>query len=310
MSTRILEGFSVSHAAILDGVSPAFAGDNDDPQSLTLATDLYGVKEASLEADISDFDNEGDDSVLSTWYWLNYANVSVTMGYVPLDAISAITGETVRSTADAVAPVLTSITRNGSSTSELILTFSEELAAVATGAAQTALLAGITFAGGAGKSGSPTIVIAGKVVTLAGLTGVTDSATVQYAKPAEASRLKDAAGNEVANFGPLSVGYRASARSTDEDVHEINIWTESALNQPTRPLLLQLPAKDSDGVPRRLYIVLYRVQFAPLSFQGPSYKEGLMVDYSGKALISTKDETGTDLPSGVRAIGKLVSVRG
>ena len=307
MSKNIVEGFSVSHAAILDGVSPAFAGDNDDAQSLELATDLYGVKEASLEADISDFDNEGDDSVLSTWYWLNYANVSVTMGYVPFDAISAITGETITSTADDVGPNLVSVARNGSSTSELVLTFSEKLAT----ATSAAILEALTFAGGASKQTASGATIAGSRVTIAGLAGVSDTTTVAYAG-GSAKPLKDTSpgANAVADFTAKTVGFRASPRSTDSDVHQINIWTESALNQPTRPLLLQLPAKDSDGVPRRLYIVLYRVQFAPLSFQGPSYKEGLMVDYSGKALISTKDETGTNLPAGVRAIGKLVSVRG
>jgi hypothetical protein len=77
------------------------------------------------------------------------------------------------------------------------------------------------------------------------------------------------------------------------------------MNQPTRPLLIRVPSKDSAGIPRNFDIILYKVQFAPITFNGPTYKDGLALNYSGKALMSTKDELGADLTE--RAVGRLVS---
>jgi hypothetical protein len=54
------------------------------------------------------------------------------------------------------------------------------------------------------------------------------------------------------------------------------------------------------------------VQFQPFSFDGPSYKEGLLLNYNGSALFSSVDETGdavldsrTSQPT--KAVGRLVS---
>ena len=68
---------------------------------------------------------------------------------------------------------------------------------------------------------------------------------------------------------------------------------------------IRVPAKDTNGVTRNLDFILYKVQFQPFSFDGPSYKDGLKLNYSGRALISSVDETGTSLTD--RAIGRLVS---
>ena len=54
--------------------------------------DLYAIKEGSVEVDLGEFDNEGDDRVLDVWYWINYANVSVSLGYVPFELIAEIQG--------------------------------------------------------------------------------------------------------------------------------------------------------------------------------------------------------------------------
>ena len=62
--------------------------------------------------------------------------------------------------------------------------------------------------------------------------------------------------------------------------------TKASLNQPTFPMVLTIPARDSAGALRDLHIGLYKCQFKPLSFQGPSYKSGLMLDYNAKALVS------------------------
>ena len=230
MSRSTIEAFSISHAAILPGDINAFAGIKDATTQTTEYTkgdrasnksvntvkglrnnyatkdlnpeiDLYGVKEATLEADIGEFDNEGDDRVLSVWYWLNYANISVTQGYVPFEQLAKITG-------DAENPVTSDV-----------------------------------------------------------------------------------------KVGDLET----------TSVTQINtpLWSQSSLNQPTVPLLLRLPAKGTNTETRNLYIILYKVQFKPLSFDGPSYKEGLMLNYEGKALVSDVDEAGQSL-GGADAVGRLV----
>lgn len=175
-----VEGFSISHAAILNGTTGAEA------------SDVYGIREGSIEVDTDNYDNTGDDAVLSTWYWFNYATVSVTAGYIPFELVALLTGSTITSS------------------------------------------------------------------------------------------------------------------GANEDIYyNIPLWEESSLNQPTRPMLIRVPSKDKDGMTRDLDFVLYKVQFEPMSFDGPSYKDGLLSNYSGKALISDKDEKGTTLAK--RAIGRLVS---
>lgn len=184
MSTRTFEGFSVSHAVVLDGTTGA-----EDVRG-----DIYGVRDGSLDVDIDSYDNTGDEAVLSSWFWFNYANLTVTAGYIPFELLFLLTGATITSSGTAPA-----------------------------------------------------------------------------------------------------------------DHYTIPIWTEGSLNQPTRPVLVRVPSKDSGGVTRVFDIVLYKVQFNPISFDGPAYKDGLVVNYSGRALLSDKDEKGTTLGAGNRAIGKLVN---
>jgi hypothetical protein len=182
MATKIVEGFSISHAAILNGSTGA-------EQSWG---DVYGVREGSLEVDSDSYDNTGDDAVLSTWYWFNYATVTIQAGYVSFDLLQGLTGATM-----------------------------------------------------------------------------------------------------------------TSSGSAPNDYYNLPLWNESMLNQPTRPMLLRIPSKDSGGATRTLDIVLYKVQFEPFSFDGPTYKDGLLLNYSGRALISSVDETGASLTE--RAVGRLVS---
>ena len=87
-----IEAFSLSHAQILDGettfldaIATAAAEDED----------IYGVNEASLEPDTDSYDNEGDDAVLSTWSWLNSAELTVQAGYLSFELIARMTGRPV-----------------------------------------------------------------------------------------------------------------------------------------------------------------------------------------------------------------------
>lgn len=183
MSSTIVEAFSLSHVAILDGTTGAEEVDGD----------VYGVNEASLDPDEDEFLNEGDDTVLSTWRWLNNAELSVQAGYIPFQLIALLTGEPI-----------------------------------------------------------------------------------------------------------------VSSGADPDDFYEIEIWTDRSMNIPARPVLVRMPSKDHLGAVRTLDIVLYRVQFGPITFEGPVYKDGLKVNYTGRALLSTVDETGADL-GGYKAVGRLVS---
>jgi hypothetical protein len=184
------EGFSLSHAAILSGTTGAEG-----------AT-VYGVRNGTISTDQGNFENTGDDVVLSEHFWINFANVTIEEGYIPFSTIAFITGTTV---------------------------------------------------------------------TSSGLAGA--------------------------------------------DYYAIPLWTLNSMNQVTQPLAIRVPSKDAGGQVRTLDFVLYRVQFQPFNFTGPSYKTGLSVSIAGRALFSTVNETGQSLPasyggtsgSAGMSIGRLVS---
>ncbi len=182
MTSKVVEGFSLTHAAILDGTTGAEEVDGD----------IYGVRSGTLAVDTGNYDNTGDDFVLSTWTWFNFATLTVQAGYVPFDTIALLSGS--------------SITSSGSGAS---------------------------------------------------------------------------------------------------DYYSLPLWEETSLNTSPKPVLLRVPARDKDGIVRNLDFVLYRVQFGPMSFDGPSYKSGLLLNYTGRAVMSDKDETGALLPR--KAIGRLIN---
>jgi len=99
----IFEAFSVSHAQILDGMTDFLtamaAAYNQD-------TDVYGVAEAGLSPDTDSFSNEGDDTILSTWDWLNKGDLTVKSGYLSFPLIAALTGQPISSGTSAGKEVL------------------------------------------------------------------------------------------------------------------------------------------------------------------------------------------------------------
>lgn len=110
----------------------------------------------------------------------------------------------------------------------------------------------------------------------------------------------------------LSGSKVTSSGSGNNDFYSLPLWEDRQQNTTPRPVLIRVPSKDKDGVLRTLDFVLYKVQFQPISFDGPTYKDGLLLNYTGTALMSDKDEKGaavvdsqTGLPS--RAIGRLIS---
>jgi hypothetical protein len=92
---KIFEGFSISHAAVLDGTQ-TFVEANYAPYDEDW--DVYGVGDGSLDPDSDSFDNEGDDVILSTWDWLNKAGVALQSGYISLPVLSTITTRAITTT--------------------------------------------------------------------------------------------------------------------------------------------------------------------------------------------------------------------
>lgn len=189
MSTSTVEGFSVSDAKILTGTqggSPygefATAGEQD----------VYGVREGSLTIDTGDYDNTGDDAVLSSWFWFNYANLSIQGGYIPFTLLASLYGTTI-----------------------------------------------------------------------------------------------------------------SSSGTAPNDYYSVPMWNKNMLNQPTKPVLVRVPSKDSNAAVRNLDIVLYKAQFQPFTLDGPTYKDGLRINYTARCLLSAVDEAGNTLSEA--AIGRLVS---
>lgn len=189
MANPTLEGFSLSHAAILDGST----GLEEE------FGDIYGIRSGSMELDQDSYDNTGDDTILSTWYWANKVNLTIQGGYIPFKTLALISGSV--------------ITSSGTGTDE---TFS------------------------------------------------------------------------------------------------LPLWEENTMNSQPRPMLIRVPSKDRDGATRVLDFILFKVQFQPFSFDGPSYKEGLLLNYNGSALFSDTDEAGNpvlDSRTGepTKAVGRLLS---
>lgn len=99
-------------------------------------------------------------------------------------------------------------------------------------------------------------------------------------------------------------------QSTDGSKVEMLMWTEDSLNQTAKPMLIRMLSKDRDLQVRTLEFILFRVIFDPISFDGPAYRDGLLLTYGGRAVMSTTDEKGQPLPGGKKAIGRIVSTRG
>lgn len=83
------EAFSLSAASILNGTTGA------DSQQ------IYGIRTGTLSANISQYDNTGNDRVLSHWVWSDYATVTIESGYIPWAMYSLLTGTTIGSSGTA-----------------------------------------------------------------------------------------------------------------------------------------------------------------------------------------------------------------
>lgn len=90
------------------------------------------------------------------------------------------------------------------------------------------------------------------------------------------------------------------------------LWEERQQFTPEVSLLLTVPSRTAQGAQAPLHIVLYRVQFEPITLPSFAYKSGGVVNYTATALMSNLTETGsqvkdskTDLPA--MSIGRIFS---
>jgi hypothetical protein len=300
MAAPIVEAFSISHAQIMTGSQTWL----DAIASAAASTeDIYGVNEGSLDVDDDDYDNEGDDKVLSTWAWFNYADVSVQAGYVSFDLLSSITGRPVEQIAAtaAVNEVQTLSAFVGATGGTFTLTFGGKTTApiaynAVAATIQTALEAltsvgvgdivvtggpasttAVVFTFGNDKAGSNQPVI---TIDKSGVTGLTSGGVVTTTTQGK--------------------GVTGATQAMD-------LWHEDSFNQAPKPMLLVMPSKDNLGNPLRFLIGLYRVAFRPISFDGPAYKDGLKINYNGRAVMSAYDELGNVFPDGKSRCGKILS---
>lgn len=102
-----------------------------------------------------------------------------------------------------------------------------------------------------------------------------------------------------------------SSGSGDSQRFEMLLWEKNSMNPTPKPVLIRLPSKDRFGVARTLDIILFKVQFGPITLDGPAYKDGLKLNYSGQALYSDVDEKGQPVlgknGNPTEAIGRFVS---
>lgn len=115
-----------------------------------------------------------------------------------------------------------------------------------------------------------------------------------------------------ATLALISGSKATSSGSAANETFSLPLWEERQMNTTPRPMLIRVPSKDFTGAPRVLDFILYKVQFQPFSFDGPAYKEGLLLNYNGSALFSSVDEKGAqvvDSQTGqpTKAIGRLLS---
>lgn len=294
MATSRVEAFSLTHAQILDGATTfldalAAAAANDK--------DIFGVNNSSLSPNTDSYNNEGDDVVMSRWNWLVDADLEVQAGYISFPLIANMTNRPVDNIGGGAAAnevqTLTITATGGTYT----LTFNGQtttaIAWNATAAAvQTALEALSNVA-----AGDIVVTTAGanRVLTFGG----------DYAAQDVPLVVVDAA---AATGGTVTAAQTTAGSSATPAGFGIDLWHEDDFNVAPKPMIIQMPSKDEDGVIRRLIIGLYKVQYQPITFEGPEYKSGLKVNYNGTALFSPKNELGAAFADGKKRVGRLLSV--
>lgn len=296
-SNRV-EGFSVSHAQILTAGQSFLQALG---QAAAVGEDIYGVAEAGLDPDLGSYDNEGDDSIMSTWDWINKADLKVKAGYVSFPLIASITNR----------PIDTITASAG--TSEV-----QTLHGTATGGTFTVTFRGQTTAAipyneTAANIGTAiralSTVGAGNLVAAGGPLGTAD-VTLTFSGALASSAIETLTiGATSLTGGTVTVATTTEGTPGNKAGFGIDLWHEDAVASQPRPMIIKMPSKDENGVPADFVIGLYKVQFKPFTFDGPSYRDGLKVNYDGTALGSVNDELGAPFADGKKRFGRLLAIQ-
>lgn len=296
--TNRVEGFSVSHAQILtEGQSFLQALG----QAAALGEDIYGVAEAGLSPDLGSYDNEGDDAIMSTWDWINKAELTVKAGYVSFPLLSSITGRPVDTIASSAATnevqTVTStatggtftVSHGGGTTGPLAVTITAADLGTAIRALPGIGAGNLTAAGGPLNTAPVTLTYGGALAGVNAATLVIDDTSATGGDVTVATTTGGSPGNK-AGFG-------------------IDLWHEDSVVSQPRPMIIKMPSKDENGVPADFVIGLYKVQFKPITFDGPAYRDGLKINYDGNGLQSAVDELGNPFPDGKKRFGRLLAIQ-
>lgn len=305
MAGEIYEGFSVSHAQVLDGATPFLTAIQ---AAATEAQDVYGVNDGSVDVDDDSFDNEGDDSVLSVWAWINGADVAIQGGYLSFPLLSTISGRPIDNIAGAAAvnevqnqTALVGatggtykLTYNGQTTSALAYN-----AVAAT--VQTALEA-------LSNVGTGDIVVSGGPLSTTPVVYTFANDKAGSFQPQMTADLSTVTGPGAITGGVMSTSVQGKPITPTSTA--IDLWHDDSNNQPPKPCILVMPSKDKLGNAGRLIVGLYRLTFKPISFDGPQYKDGLKVNWNARANRSLVDETGSAFPDGKGRLGRALWIPG
>jgi hypothetical protein len=289
----VVEGFSLTHAAIMDGVS---TWEESLYALYDEGLDIYGVSDSSLQPNTDSFDNEGDDSVLSRWTWLNYAEMTITSGYLSFPLMATITGRPY--TISGVTAEVQTVTVTG----------------VPTGGTFTLTYSGQTTAPIAYNATAATVRTALEALSNLNPGDITTSGGPLPGTPVTVSFVEGnvvqmtATGSFTGGTSPaVAVTTTTPGGDGAGTIFGADLWHEDDFNVSDKPVILQMPSKDNRGAARLLTLGLYRVNFGAMTLDGPRYKDGLKVNWNGTALKSAFDEKGVAFADGKKRVGRLLS---
>lgn len=78
-----LEGFSIRSATLLDSTTGLVSNTGR----------LYGVRSGEIKADVTTWEDVSNNKVIDSWSEVNYLDVSLEFGFLALDTLQGITGE-------------------------------------------------------------------------------------------------------------------------------------------------------------------------------------------------------------------------
>lgn len=295
-ASQIVEGFSLTHAQVLDGGTPFLTA---LAVAASEAEDIYGVNDSSMDPDTGDYDNEGDDAVLSTWSWFNYADLTIQAGYLSLPLIANLTNRPVEQVVQAAGtPEVNSLIATGATAGNFQIRVNGQTTGNIPWNA-TAAVVSTALKALSNVDENDVVVTGGPLPTTA--------VVITWADALAGQDMDVTVQNGTLTGGNAVITTTTPGVDQSPAADTLDLWHEDSMNVAPKPMVVRMPAKDSTGDVRSLALGLYRVQFRPITFDGPSYKDGLKVNYGGRAVQSNTNELGAVHADGRKRVGKILS---